>query len=164
MKLFITVLASLVLLSVVLAKKPSKPSKPGKGKPIKPSKPSPEKPTATVKPPKPVEAEVESLNEMFDQKAHESMPGCLPCMKSTWMLDCITTCYDSKDYAPEKCLVCLMEKAPMCVAPCGNIFSSLLRQSYSISQASPILLVLEHGPHQPMVESLIVSNKAKESS
>merc|ERR1719233_1303952 len=40
-------------------------------------------------------------------------------MKSTWMLDCITTCYDSKDYAPEKCLVCLLEKAPMCVAPCG---------------------------------------------
>merc|ERR1711862_775323 len=98
MKLFLTVLASLVLLSVVLAKKPSKPSKPGKGKPIKPSKPSPEKPTATVKPPKPVEAEVESLNEMFD---------------------CITTCYDSKNFAPEKCLVCLMEKAPMCVAPCG---------------------------------------------
>merc|ERR1712243_194570 len=119
MKLFLTLLASLVFLSVVLAKKPSKPSKPGKGKPIKPAKPSPVKPTATVKPPKPVEAEVESLNEMFDQKAHESMPGCLPCMKSTWMLDCITTCYDSKDYAPEKCLVCLLEKAPMCVAPCG---------------------------------------------
>merc|ERR1711942_636008 len=100
MKLFLTVLASLVLLSVVFAKKPSKPSKPGKGKPIKPSK-------------------VESLNKMFDQKAHESMPWCLPCMKSTWMYDCITTCYDSKDYAPEKCLVCLLEKAPMCVAPCG---------------------------------------------
>ena len=111
MKLFLTVLASLVLLSVVLAKKPSKPSKPGKGKPIKPSKPSPEKPTATVKPPKPVEAEVESLNEMFDQKAHESMPGCLSCMKSVDEY-CITTCYDSKDYAPEKCLVCLLENDP----------------------------------------------------
>jgi len=122
MKLSITLLFCLVLLSVVLAKKPSKPSKPskpGKGKPSKPAKPTPEKPTATERPPKPVEAEVESLNEMFDQKAFDSMPGCLPCMKSTWMLDCITTCYDSKDYAPEKCLVCLLEKAPMCVAPCG---------------------------------------------
>ena len=123
MRLYITLLFCLALLSVGLAKKPSKPSKPGKGKPtkpIKPAKPSPVKPTATERPPKPVEAEVESLNEMFDQKAFESMPGCLPCMKSTWMLDCITTCYDSKDYAPEKCLVCLLENAPMCVAPCGK--------------------------------------------
>jgi len=123
MRVFFNLLVCLALLSVANTKKPKpvKPSKPGKpGKPSKPGKPGPEKPPTTMVPPKPVEPEVESINEMFDQKAFEAMPGCLPCLKKDAMYDCITTCYDSsKDYAPEKCLVCLLEKQPMCVAPCG---------------------------------------------
>lgn len=123
MKVFLSVLVCLALISVANTKKPKpvKPSKPGKpAKPSKPGKPGPEKPPTTVVPPKPVEPEVESINEMFDQKAFEAMPGCLPCLKNYGSYDCITTCYDSsKDYAPEKCLVCLLERDPMCVAPCG---------------------------------------------
>ena len=110
MKVFLGVLVCLALLSVANTKKP-KPVKPSK-----PGKPGPEKPPTTIVP------EVESINEMFDQKAFETMPGCLPCLNFLSMYDCITTCYDSsKDYAPEKCLVCLLERDPRCIAPCGIV-------------------------------------------
>ena len=114
MKVLISVLVCLALLSVANTKRP-KPGKPGKAaKPSKPGKPAkPSKPGKQVKPSK-------SGNEMFDQKAFEDMPGCLPCLKKDAMYDCITTCYDSsKDYAPEKCLVCLLDS--VCLAPCGIV-------------------------------------------
>merc|ERR1711887_276742 len=114
-------LLCLALLSMAVeAKKPSKHNKPNKPKPIKPVKPSkpatvkPPKP-ATVKPPKPEEPEeFVSANEKFDDKAHESLPGCLPCLKHMNMLECIDPCFSSKGEAtPTKCLTCVMEKASM---------------------------------------------------
>merc|ERR1712002_803122 len=120
------ILLCLALLSMTVeAKKPSKgkPNKPKPIKPVKPSKPATVKPPkpATVMPPKPEESEeFVSANEKFDDNAHKSLPGCLNCLKHATMYECIEPCFSPKEEpTPAKCLICVMEKAPMCVAPCG---------------------------------------------